>query len=120
MKKYLFSFLAVVFAVAMVAFTKPQVQKENVTSIYFEYTESSYLEGDVTDIGHWREIPSLGGCESGSELACQIEVPIEFTEGEPGERTLEEGVVIDAAEFDDDKFYVVTNAYVSSVANRLE
>lgn len=115
MKTKIFSLVAIVIALASVAFTTPDTSKL-VDDVYFEFNPS--LTPDETNVenpANWIQTANAGNCDGQNQQACVIGVPNAMANtGSP--RTLKSSVNIVATE------YLATNIfYVSSLpagANR--
>lgn len=84
MKKYLFGVLAMLLAVATVAFTN----KEDQSLVYFSFDGATNNATDVADESLWEEASMNSNC-NGDNKACQIAVESGSVSGTPGGRTLD-------------------------------
>lgn len=108
MKKYLFSFFAIVFAVAAVAFTT--VDRTPTSDVYFQYDLNDFSDPDlIENPENWTEVTDeFGSCNNEPEKACRIKVDHTNTTGSSPTRELASGTAITASLYAPNSTYFVS------------
>lgn len=73
MTRYLFGFIAIVTAVASVAFTKPTSSTKPL-NVTFYFTGNPLLSADVADESKWNTTSPGNDCSGAANKACEITV----------------------------------------------
>ena len=117
MKKYFAGMIAIVVAVASVAFTNVKAPRVDYD---FFYDNASYTEGAVTTLGNWKSNISPS-CNGTNTKACKIKVNESYVNTGVSPMVLRTSgsfvLDIETAGAADSK-YVVTTTGVSAITNR--
>ena len=114
MKKYITGILAVIIAVAGVAFTMPTQNRSMVTFTYSPPFTDDYSQPSVQDKDNW--VPGLD-CSSGVNRACSLQVSSENTQS--GGTELGPNVSITTEEGQVSGKYLVTGGnQISAIHNK--
>jgi hypothetical protein len=118
MSKYFLSFFAIVIAISLAAFTKPESPKRPLTDYFFAFdiAHNAPTQQNVEDPSKWMQVSSLSGCDNVDQRACTIEVP-ETTTNAGSPRTLKSSTVINAQQFSTGVYYVVAGGSVLNKSN---
>ena len=107
MKKYAFGIMAIVLAIGFSAFTtRPNRTIHKGDLLVFTYTQSTFTEDKVEDIGNWvfdRVYDESSSCSNDDHKACELVVDESKTTGGANP---ELDIPIVSAQFDTDIFYV--------------
>lgn len=117
MYKYISGVLAIIFAVGLAAFTKPDRPKAGLPDYYFEFDIANHAatQTNVQTPGFWMSVSDLNGCSQDDERACRIEVP-QSAVNLTSPVTLKSDAVINTAQFGSTS-YVVLGGSVSDLRN---
>lgn len=121
MSRYILSFFAIVIAISLAAFTKPESPAKPLTDYYFAFDIANHAptQTNVQTPAYWLQVSDLTGCDNQDQRACKIEVP-ESTTNSGTPRTLKSTTMINAAQFGTSgAYYVVTGGSVSQKSNSL-
>jgi hypothetical protein len=119
MSRYILSFFAIVIAISLAAFTKPDTVKKPLTDFYFEFDIANHTptQANVEDPSNWLQVSDLSGCGNIDQMACKIKVP-ESTTNAGSPRTLKPSTVINADEYQSTGvYYVATGGSVLQRSN---
>jgi hypothetical protein len=121
MSRYILSFFAIVIAISLAAFTKPESPKRPLTDYFFAFdiAHNAPTQQNVEDPSKWMQVSDLSGCDNLNEKACTIEVPSTTTNaGSP--RTLKSTTEINSQQFTTGVYYVVPGGSVVDESNSEE
>jgi FAD/FMN-containing dehydrogenase len=113
MKRFIYGFFAIMFAISMAAFTTPKTAA-SLDDAYFEfdYQYDPTIE-NVEDESKWKPALDMNGCSTADDRACKIRVGSGYYSGS----TLSTIVNIVAEESDDDVAFVLDAEAILVVNN---
>lgn len=121
MSRYISGLFAIVIAIGLAAFTKPESPASPLTNYYFAFDIANHApnQANVQNPAYWLQVSDLTGCDNQNQEACRIQVP-ESTTNSGTPRTLKSTTMINTAQYlSTGVYYVVTGGSVSQEANSL-
>jgi hypothetical protein len=121
MSRYISGLFAIVIAVGLAAFTKPESPAKPLTDYYFAFDIANHTptQTNVQNPAYWLQVSDLTGCDNQNQRACKIQVP-ESTTNSGTPRTLKSTTMINTAQYlSTGAYYVVPGGSVSNEANSL-